>query len=627
VPARVAAVSQGGLTIPAGAASSAEIPVGVVASLGELGLGAQPLEVIRHALAGVPFEPAMRYLAQIAAEIHHHPTDPPRHRALDRRLFGDGEIVPLLLEFLAEPGHVLLDGRIVSALQRLLITDGSPDPGDLSPTHCATLLFGLLGLVDALPDASPPEAVAEADDVNGPEPWLPFVVQLGCAAASDVYVLEGVARAHAMYRVFAHDEQSREHDQYVDIDALLEDAGGGLTADEQLAVGLAILAGTSALKRNVSLDERSAVQISPTYLKDTLLATRSSEALAMLTADRRWFVNEIDGRNEDPMDLAWDHTLFESRPVLRLDDGSGLLIGPGALTAWMGRGMHYRALAAAQRTDDPAKPGQPMSRRFLNFTGTLGERYVRSLVERSLDTAVKAGAVVVSGDQPYKIRRQELRAPDVAVASGPDLVLIEVRHGRLSRAARTATDPESVRSQVDKLVTKKLVELHNRIADLLSPDLQLELEGIDRSAVRRVLPVLVLSGDALTVESVLFRYVSSVRPGMFADARVQMPVITDLDGLEKALALCEHHGHTLAELLTAFVAETGAQVPLINWITQRYHPPADLRPSYVETMFDAAMEPAGDQLFSGAVARWRARRDGASPGLGFRSSPTTGPQA
>jgi hypothetical protein len=490
----------------------------------------------------------MRFLSQISAELHHHPTDRTRHRALVAKLFGEGPVADALLRFLDAPAHVLLDRRIVTALQRLLLTDASWDARELTADDRATLLLALLALVDALPDASPPDSDDESTEIEDLEPWLPFVIQLGCAAATDVYVVEGIARAHAMYRVFATDDESRGHPQYCDIAALLERAGGGLSADEQLAVALSIISGTSTLDRDAAPEDRRTLEIQPTYLKDTSMNDRSDGALTAIAADRRWFVDRIGETNDDPRLVAWDHSLFEARPLLRLESGNMLLSGPSALMAWMGRGVYFRALAAAQQTADPSNPGQQMSRRFLNFAGTLGERYVRTLVKRSLAAAERAGAVVVCGDQPYKVRRQLRRAPDVTVASGPDLVLIEVCSGRISLDARTSAAPARVREQVDKLVTKKLIELDRRVAEFLDPKLRFTLDGIDRPAIQRVLPLLVLSGDSLAVESVLLRYVATARPGLFADARVQAPVITDLEGLERALALCEHRGHTLTDL-------------------------------------------------------------------------------
>jgi hypothetical protein len=113
------------------------------------------------------------------------------------------------------------------------------------------------------------------------------------------------------------------------------------------------------------------------------------------------------------------------------------------------------------------------------------------------------------------------------------------------------------------------VELAGRTRDLLAGHLRYDDEG-GLNVVRRVWPVLVLAGDAIAATPLLWGHLRATREVAFVDAaRVQRPVICDLDDLEVLLALAEEDHH-LPDLFAAFLSSSAEEFPPRNWVAQTY---------------------------------------------------------
>jgi hypothetical protein len=223
--------------------------------------------------------------------------------------------------------------------------------------------------------------------------------------------------------------------------------------------------------------------------------------------------------------------------------------------------------------------------RFLTFAGALGEQYVLRLVRTSLQQAEAVGAVRVHGEVEFHVGRDRRDSPDVAIASGPDLVLMEVYSGRMSREARTDTSSTALEDFVRRAVADKLEELGNRVDDLLAGHLR--YGDVDLAMVRHIWAVLVLAGDAIAPTPLLWGHLRSSCPDCFHDdARVRRPIICDLDGLESLVALVEE-GHHMPELLSLFLRSGHAEFPVRNWTSQTYG--HERRPSFVTERYQHAM--------------------------------------
>jgi hypothetical protein len=143
----------------------------------------------------------------------------------------------------------------------------------------------------------------------------------------------------------------------------------------------------------------------------------------------------------------------------------------------------------------------------------------------------------------------------------------------------------------------KLSELTLRIKDFLAE--RLRYDAVHVRDVHRIWPVLVLAGDGVTQSPLLWDHLREIASEVFMDdARVQRPVICDLDDFEPLLALGEE-GHHLPDLLASFLASSDCDQPPRNWVSRTYG--LERRPSFVAGQFITAMNAARDRLFSGAA--------------------------
>ena len=572
------------IVLPSSAAPEPHDMLGAAPTPEDLNLPTPTLDDVLEVLSELPFEHAMLITSILAAEVFHHGTD---HQRLLRYAADilPPQIVQRIARFVGEEesSRRVFDPRFLLALQRVLIVYAAPDPQparDLTPTEAQYLGGALLGLAGALPRVELPEP-QEGDDPDWYS-WMSFFAQSG-AWYDEPYIVEAVARAHASFADIASSAELADHHARTEVDDRLTTIYG-LNLSEQLGVGLACAALTKAVDDDIEPGER-AVHLARGFLANGTLADRESDAVTLVSATRDQLREALVASGNEPEQIAWDHSVLERWPLIRLPGDRLRLLSPRALVAWMTRGFHYRLLdgAGAGLTGRDAHDARG---RFLTFTGAIGEAYVQRLVSTSLRNAAAAGAVRIHGEKEYHVSGQRLDGPDVVIDAGPDLVMLEVYSGRMSLQARTDASSDALEEYVQRAVSEKLVELANRIRDLLAR--RLRYENVDLSVVRRISPVLVLAGDAITPNPLLWGHLKdSCTEGFVQDARVQPPVICGLDDLEALLALTEEGKH-LPELIAAFLNSGAEEFPPRNWVGQVYG--FERRPSFVEDQFDRANE-------------------------------------
>lgn len=580
------------LLLPASAAPRAEDMMLCIPTAIDLDLPAPSLTDAVNLIADMPFEPAMLTLSLAAAELYHHPRDRRRHLALARELFW-GDLLARSEAFLKEDeSHLLFDARHVAALQRLVVAFAAEDPEPargLTEREVRQLMGALLAVGTALPHGDPPEPrFGEQPDWAA---WAAYTVQVG-AWHDEPYVLEAIARAHSLYADVHESPAVAGHAARCDIEAwMVKDHG--LTLGQQLAGGLACAVVSRALQVDLDVHER-AVHIEPGFLSQGAMAEQEQLVVDLISATREELADALSAAGEDPVRIAWDHTAFEQRPFLRLADGRLRLISPRALVAWMTRGMHHRALQAAKGRPHPTRVGRSMSDFYLTYAGALGEESTRRLISRSHETAQRAGTVRIHGESSYTVGKRRHSSPDAALDFGTDLVLVEIFSGRIPLAARAGENTECLCAAIDKATTKKLCELAARTQELL--DGHLTYPGFELKRVRRIWSLLVLAGDPVMQTPMLWGYLrETARDAFLSDARIQRPIIVNLDDLEPLLALVQA-GHHLPELLSGLLASPYAEMPPRNWIHDRFRSiPA--RATYVEEQYQTAMQLAGLVLF------------------------------
>jgi len=559
----------------------------------ELELPTPTLREVIQLIASVPFEPAMRALSVLTAELHHHPQDRARHLELGADLYR-GEIGAKFKAFVEEsPSHVGFDARYVAALQRLLVAHAAPDlqtEPDLTRAEADRLGGALLGLASALPHGDPPE-----HDPASPADWSAWARYTTLIAAwhHESDLLEAIARAHAMYVDVHGDPIMVEHHARCGIDQWMQE-DYGLTLGEQLAGGLACASVSRALDADAAPRERL-IHIEPGFLRAGGLAAKEPALVKLISASRQELQDLMLATSDDPAHVAWDHTAFEQRPYLRALDGTLRLISPRALQSWMTRGMHHRALQAAEHRPHPRKPGKSAALVLLGYEGTLGEEAVRRLMRTSHNNQLSLGTVTFHGEHSYKIGKQRHDSPDLLLDYGSDLVLVEIFSGRIPREARTSLDEILLLKAMNKATTDKLLELAARLRELL--DGALIYDGVEINRVRRIWPVLVQAGDPIFQNPALWQYLHDVAPEAFlSDARVRRPTILNLDDLEPLLALIQEEGKVLPELLSEILASPYVELPPRNWVHATFGG-IRRRPLYVDEQGQAALRLAATALF------------------------------
>ena len=465
-------------------------------------------------------------------------------------------------------------------------TDPEPSRG-LTAAEVQSVGVALLALASVLPTPDPP---APRDDT--PPDWRAWTSFFAQSAAwyHEPHILEAIARTYTAFAEIASAPELSGHPARSEVDERLR-AVYGLDLTEQLGAGLACAAISRAVDPDIDL--RARPHIEPGFLSNGLLADKEPEVIGLVSASREQLRAGLLAAGDTAHHIGWDHSVLERYPFVRLPDGRMRLTSPRALVAWMTRGLHYRLLDAAG-TGLPPGPGRQARGRFLTFAGALGEDYVRRLAAASLRQAVKAGAVRVHGEVEFHVGKHRRDSPDLAVDAATDLILMEVYSGRMSLAARTGADPSVMEAFVDRSTAGKLLELADRIRDVLAGDLR--YEGMELRNVRRIFPVLTLAGDTIAQTPLVWGHLRDTAPRAFIDdPRVQPPMICDLDDLEPLLALAEE-GHHFPDLLAAFLQSEDAEFSPRNWVAHVYG--LDRRPRYVREQYLAASKRVHRRLFA-----------------------------
>jgi hypothetical protein len=109
--------------------------------------------------------------------------------------------------------------------------------------------------------------------------------------------------------------------------------------------------------------------------------------------------------------------------------------------------------------------------------------------------------------------------------------------------------------------------------------------------------VIVLAGDPILQTQALWAHLRQRAPHAFLkDARVERPIVLDLDDLDPMLAQIER-GAVLPELLAEFMGSAYAELPPRNWMKERFPGSLGGRPSYVREQYEAAARVAARALY------------------------------
>lgn len=527
----------------------------------ELGLSARyDLDFLVALASEIPFEPAMLAISRLAAALWHIHQDGQAQLELARSFFDDD--APIIARFeafvRADPNHVIFSEQQFFVAQRILVehaADGTLSNGMTSQqaTRMKQLIVGAAMIVD-------PDERKFADAT--PETVLAYLVQNG-AYHSRPNMMNSFARAYALF--IEHARADADPDR-LPLDAwVAEDYA--LSLEEQIAAGQALLAVSRALDGERPPGERSL--IGPDVLRTTLLRDRMDDVRSMLTAPRDWYRTAF----ADDLSLkaiAWEATPFMQRPFLEVSSGQLVLISPRAIASWLGEGFYYRLLDSAQKrnADDPRT-----SRAYLKYVGKLYERWALDVARSVYPGERPPGGGRVYGEQAYGSNQL---TSDVAIDLGPDLVIIEVRSGYLTRSMRVTGDADEFQRDLDRVVLDKIRRLATAIAAIL--DGRATIPDVDVATVQRVWPILVTAN--ISQFEALYDLVEATLPSTFADARIQTLVILDPEDLEYIMGMVEA-GAALPAILAARQEGPFRKLEFARWANEAPGSPGqDSRPTY-----------------------------------------------
>jgi hypothetical protein len=441
----------------------------------ELGLPVPfDLESLVELASEVPFEQGMLTISRLASALWHIHQDGTAQVDLARALFDDNPPIIASFEAFVRAGanHVIFSEQQFFVAQRLLVEHGgkgalSDDVTVEQATRLKELIVGAGMIVD--PDEG---HLAHAT----PEAILAYLIQNGAYHVRHNN-MNTFARAWTLFVERARTDTASDRlplDEWVAEDC-------ALSLEEQIAAGQALQAVSRALDKERPPTERSL--IAPDVLRTTTLRDRMDDVRSMLAAPRDWY-RDAFAVDDSPVAIAWEATPFMQRPFLEVSTRQLVLLSPRAIASWLGDGFYYRLLDSAQRRN-PSPADRRISQAYTKYVGKLYEGWALALVRSAYPGERPIGGGRVHGEQEYGDSQM---TSDVLIDLGPDLVIIEVRSGYLTRNMRVTGDIDAFRQDIERVLLDKVRRQGGAIAAIL--DGRATIPDVDVSTVRRVWPIL-----------------------------------------------------------------------------------------------------------------------------------------
>ena len=364
------------------------------------------------------------------------------------------------------------------------------------------------------------------------------------------------------------------------VDDWISDAG--MTAEEQWALGFGLSSTANAWDGGKHPHVPAGVV--DELLDRAGLNDRRDSALGAIAADRSAFQVAFSELRASGRRFIWELRPFNTWPFLRLEGSAGLLLlGRPWMLSWLSEGFHYRAMRAAQAADAAAADGRTDHvQRYTAYAGQVFEAYCLCLARDGVPEPA-----LVMGEQRYG-KGGGQKTSDIAVLTDGDLVLFEANARRVGAEPLLTGDPLDASEELAKLLVKKINQLGVSIGVLV--DGPATLPGVDMSAVKRIIPVVVSAGR-LWQTSNLWAYLDRSRDAAkckpFEDQRVLPLQALDAGEYERLLALA-YHGSPLGELLARKASGPYRHRDLAVWLKED-KPVADyhVRLPAVEAIFQS----------------------------------------
>jgi hypothetical protein len=538
-----------------------------------LGLPVTDREALLGLVEGLPFELTMILVSRIQGELLHIRTDARAQLELAAVIYEDAETVAAIAAFLnGGARRLVFSEQNLTALQRMLVLHARNDPGlaAFAPADIAPAKRALLAVPSVVEAAE--TRLHDRAQLNEEAAWA-YTMQNGAYNNTEP-PLNRLVRTYLQFvEIF---DETRDHRDFCPLDEWFA-ADYGLSTIEQYAAGWGMHVASRVLDETRNLAGRGVID---PPANSGLFRDKHAEIEALLIGAREWYAERFGDLGDDDRVVAWERTPFMQRPFLDYSDGRWRLLLPRALDSWLSDGFYHRGLQSAQKRDrEQQNTRSEITLRYTRYFGHLAEKYLLKLT-RSVYEGV--ANVAVSGERRYVARRTEMLTSDVAVAAGPDLVLIEVVSARLSREMQVEGDPVVLGNALERMVLKKARQLARVSRDVVGGSA--DIPGVDRRHLERIWPVIVTAGGTLFQTDLLWDRIDTAVPAALGEPPLQPLTLFDMEDLETALGHVGL-GYELAELLAQKTAGPYRRRDFVLFQHDVLGTPDTTRPQLLEERF------------------------------------------
>ena len=289
-----------------------------------------------------------------------------------------------------------------------------------------------------------------------------------------------------------------------------------------------------------------------------------------------------DGRSR------WDFLAFQRRPVLRTEQG--LLV--------LDRELLFRRVTAGLYWDVhdhlAATEGDGARQQWTQLWGSIVEAVIEDELGAHKPWAPEGTRLVWDEDDLAAAYGTDSKRCDLVVDLGFALLVADVVSGQLTVATRIEGDLQAFQADMEKLVFKKVRQVHETCMNLIKDETA--LTGVTACPPRRLFPMVAIGSDFArhpVISNIIEEY--RKREGLLEDARIAPLSVIDVseaEALEGLAAL----GHGLTEVLTGWHNSAGASMSLRNYLIEQY-------PKEPETFRSPRMRAQVNSCFDGLQAR------------------------
>ena len=285
--------------------------------------------------------------------------------------------------------------------------------------------------------------------------------------------------------------------------------------------------------------------------------------LSLFALDLLSMANALANQSGD-----WQMLTFEEWPVLRLDDGSVILLDESFLLDRVSSGLYWYVLKHEQKRDEES------ASTWSTAYGAMVESYAEDRI-RAMAPSPDAFYTEEQIKNAYGGRQTD------AVLDLGDFLFFEIQKGQMSLPTRQQGAIETFKKDTDRLVLDKAAQLEPAALNIL--DNETPLTGKPRRNDPSGRPVIV-SGGGYPVNPITSEYISYTanQRRLLKDTRLADLCVIDLGELEMLEAVYERSAQSPADVLDTWKSGSGHRYSLrAHLLEGRTTDPDQFRPPWM----------------------------------------------